>query len=566
VSISLFLAGITIWSVWTARSEVPWRDQWIFLDDARRIMAHDWGRLWYCYWGHRPVVARLVTLLDVRFFRGLNTPVIALILVLQGLHAGLLTWISWRLFGRASKAVFLIAAGLIVQLSFTSLQLENLIWAAQSGYILVWTSATIAFLTLALCAGTVKMRGIVLGAAVISGATSMLSSPNGVFVWPILIWQAWILGLSIRIRGLLTLLGVVAIGAYFWGYQPGPEMGMGALPALLHPERSIPVLGMLIAGTLTSVSVRAAMVVGCIGLVLGLHILVKSLRNRPPALLTVYGALAAFALLTFASVVAARISPEFIDSRVNQHLLVIPSRYYTALSFLWASLAGISIWLAMKDGRAWRQLAATSSMVAVVTVGTVFWQIGEASNWRGYYRDLDVAASALIMHVNDPANPALSQIYPDVSVRTDVSAWLEARKLALFSQKRARLVGRRVAAGDVQSAECRGEVQAAVPVLPGVLRITGWALDIRTGRPPRDLVVVDRHGLVVGVARSGLRRPDLKRKPGAASLDTVGWQGYARSLGEPVIEVFGVIGDTGLYCRVGQPVTLSMITNAGPPH
>jgi hypothetical protein len=205
-------------------------------------------------------------------------------------------------------------------------------------------------------------------------------------------------------------------------------------------------------------------------------------------------------------------------------------------------------------------------MVAVVTVGTVFWQIGEASNWRGYYRDLDVAASALIMHVNDPANPALSQIYPDVSVRTDVSAWLEARKLALFSQKRARLVGRRVAAGDVQSAECRGEVQAAVPVLPGVLRITGWALDIRTGRPPRDLVVVDRHGLVVGVARSGLRRPDLKRKPGAASLDTVGWQGYARSLGEPVIEVFGVIGDTGLYCRVGQPVTLSMITNAGPPH
>ena len=38
---TVYLNGITFWSVWSARSEVPWRDQWSYFDDAKAIRAED---------------------------------------------------------------------------------------------------------------------------------------------------------------------------------------------------------------------------------------------------------------------------------------------------------------------------------------------------------------------------------------------------------------------------------------------------------------------------------------------------------------------------------------------
>lgn len=554
-ALALYLTAVTLWTVWTARSEVPWRDQWTYLDDAREILAHNWSRLWYSYWGHRVVISRLAAVADVRFFDGLSSPILALELAIQAAHAALLVWIAWRLFYGLSRPVFLILAAVIVQLCFSSLQMENFIWAADPGYLLVWTTATAGFLLLAMYAEAARRRHALLAACFLCGVTSTLSCPNGVFLWPVLLLQAWSLRLNIRVRGLLALIGALTIGIYFRGYDPGPALGMGVKRAILHPEQSIPIVGMLAAATLTSVSVRAATIAGSVALVFAAYILLKVWRYRPPALLTVYGALSVFALLTLAGMMTSRISPEFVAERVRLHLLVFPSRYYTTVFFFWAAIAGISLWMAIKNRREWPQLAGAGSMVAILTVGTLFWQIGEAANWRGYYRELDVAGSALIMHVNDPANPALAQIYPDPGLRNRVSAWLEQGKLAVFSQSRARLPGQRIAAAGVENDRCRGAAQTAARVSDGLFRITGWAVDSHTGRPPRDLVFANRLGIVVGVARSGLRRPDLAGTIGEASPATIGWQGYARAHAD-VLDVYGVLDRSAHYCRVGPPITL----------
>jgi len=455
----------------------------------------------------------------------------------QAVHAALLIWIGWQLFARRSQPVFVIFAALIIQLCFSSLQMENFIWAADPGYLLVWTTATASFLLLAISAG----RAELIAGCVFLGIVSTLSCPNGIFVWPVLVLQAWILRLSMRVRVLLAACGALIIAAYFWHYDPGPDLGMGAGRALLHPWQSIPIVGMLAAATLTSVSVRCAMSVGCIVLVAVVYILIKVWRYHPPALLSAYGALAVFALLTLAGMMTSRISPEFIAERVRLHLLVFPSRYYTTVFFFWAGLGGVSLWMAMKNSREWPQLVAAGSMVAVVALGTLFWQIGEAANWRGYYREIDVAGSALIMHVDDPANSALAQIYPDAGLRDRISAWLEQRRMALFSQRRATLVGQSV--GNIEDEHCAGRGETAVRVDDGVYRITGWAAN-----SPRDLVFADGSSRIVGVARTGLRRPDLAR-------GDVGWQGYART---PLagVEVYGVLDDSGHYCRVGQPIAL----------
>ena len=202
----------------------------------------------------------------------------------------------------------------------------------------------------------------------------------------------------------------------------------------------------------------------------------------------------------------------------------------------------------MKNRREWPQLAVLAAIAATLTLGTAWWQIGEAANWRGYYRELDVAGSAVIMQVDDPANSALAEVYPEPGLRLRVSAWLEKEHLGLFAERRGSLLGRRVSAAEIEDGRCRGEAQSVTRVTEGLFRIAGWAVDARTGEPPRDLVFTDHLGQIIGIARSGLRRPDLKGNIDAVPFDTVGWEGYAR--GSKQVGVYGALDGDGHYCRV----------------
>jgi hypothetical protein len=545
------LAAVNVFSVWTARTEVPWRDQWTYLEDAKQILAHDWPRLWYCYWGGRYVSVRAITVATVNLFSKLNMPVIASMLAGQTAYVALLVYIAWRLAGSFSKPVFLIAAALMIQFGFSSLQLENFMWAGQVGYVLGWACATAAFYFLAAFAEAGGKKAWALAACIGAGIVSTASTPAGLFVWPTLILQSWILRLSQRTRVLLIATCVLITVVYFRGYEGGPPLGMGLLNAVRKPWQSIPIVGMLIAAPLTAVSDRLAELVGCVTLVVTLVTLLRAMRGQPPAMVTVPTVQALFALLSFGSVVASRISPEFIAQREALHLVVIPSRYYTFVFFFWAGIVLVSIWLAINSRRQWPQLASLGTLALVFTFGTSIWQIGEAANWRGYYRELDVGGSALIMHVDDPSNRYLAEIYPDAVLRSRMSTWLEERGKAIFSERRAHLIGERVKdiAGD--EGRCQGEIQSVVPLAGGVIRLAGWIVDTKTGAPPRDIVFADPSGAIVGIARSGLRRPDLQGKAGAAPLETTGWQGYARIEGKNSITAYGVLNDSDAFCRAG---------------
>jgi hypothetical protein len=562
---TLYLNGITVWSVWTARSEVPWRDQWTYLEDAKSILGGAWPRLWYSYWGNRLVMTRLITLLDVRLFSGLNTPILVLSLAIQTAHAAMLAYVAWRLFARMSKAVFLAVASLAFHLCLSALQLENLMWAGQVGFVLVSASASAAFLLLALYSlqpaesGPLK-KGVLLGGSMLSALVSTLSSANGALVWPLLVAQAGLVGAGRRARLLLACTGGLAIAAYFWGYKAGPPVGMGAGRAMLHPEQSIPLLGALLVGPLSVVSLRLGMVIGCAALLAALYALFEAFRpkRRPPALLSVYGAVVVFSLLSLAAVVSGRITPEFAASRVREHLLVFPSRYFSTPFFLWSCLLGISMWLVARNRRQWPQLAVLGSVTLLLSIGTACWQSGEAANWRAFYRELDVAATALLMDVQDPGNQALAQIYPEVSLRSRVRAWLEADRLSIFQERRAYLAGARFAAvaGVPREGRCQGSARAVVRVSEGSFRVTGWVVDSVAARPPRDLVFADRSGIIAGIARSGLRRPDLEGRIDRRFLDDAGWQGYLRTTSAGPIAVYGLLAGSSGSCFVTEVAEL----------
>ncbi len=534
-TIALYLSGLTIWSVWTSRSEVPWRDQWIWLQDARDISAHHWHSLWYPYWGHRPVIARVMALAGVRFFSGLNTPMVALILFLQAAHTVLLIWIAWRLFSGVSRPLVLLIAALIVDLNFSALQMENFIWAGQQGYILVWLSSTLAFLLLAVSIQRNRRRAVLLTGCILLAVVSTLSSPGGLSVWPVLVIQAFVLRLSSRIKAILTGAGIAATAIYLHSYDKGPPMGMGFLPAILHPYKSIPVVGMILAGSVTPASIRLAMFLGCITLATGLYAIARVLRYKPPPLVTVAAALALFALLNIAGIVTSRISPNMAESRIQLHQLIIPSRYYTFIAFFWDGLILTSAWLLIRNKREWPQLAVIGAMCLVMTLGSAGWQIGEAANWRGYFREEDIAGAAVIMHVHDDASKSLNEVYGDSCLRFRISDWLKEKHLALFTEHRARLPGRRIKESEIAHEGCPGTEQFATRLKDNVYRVTGWA------GQTKDLAFADESHTVIGIARTGLRRPDLKGKlDPSIDLDFAGWQGYLRGMPHQKVTLYSV--------------------------
>jgi hypothetical protein len=563
-----YLNWITLWTVWTAKSEVPLRDQWPFLDDARAILAgHDvFSRLWACYWGHRPVVARLITLADVQWFSGGNAPLIALNLIFQTGHAVLLAYAAWMLFRRVSWPVFLLTAALVFHLSLSALQMENLIWGAQVGYVLVAGSATAAFLLLAIYAGrpgrasAPKTRGLkecmLLGGCIVAAFISTLSRPDGLLTWPVLVVQASVLRLRAGVRILFTLAGCLAIGAYFWKYEAGAPLGMGVGGAILHPFQSLPIVAMLVVEPISVVSARAGAWLGGVALIFAVYALVKVFRARPrpPAILSVFGAVALFSLATISTLVMGRISPEFIASRGNFPLF--PSRYSTTAFFFWAGMLGISAWLVLQDRRTWPQFAVLGSMILTLTFGTALWQIGEAKNWRAYITELDVASTSLMLGLRDADLPdadrtMLEGIYPDVPLRSEVLSWLQRNSLSFFRERRARFMASSIPPEALTAGRCEGSVETPVLLKNGWLRVTGWIWDRPEKRPPRDLVFVNTSGIVIGLARSGLRRPDLLGKVASQYLDEAGWNGYTTDPGGGPIEVYGVLGEAERYCRIG---------------
>jgi hypothetical protein len=560
-AVTLYLNWITIWTVWSSKSEVPWRDQWVYLDDVKSILAGSIfsTSLWYPYWGHRLVITRLITLLDVRFFSGFNTPILAFGLIVQTAHAALLSFVAWWLFRGLPWWIFVLTAALIFHLSLSSLQMENLIFAGQIGYIVVGAAASAAFLLLSLystehacgCGGVLR-RCFLIAACILSALISTLSRPDGGFVLPVLFVQASLLRVNLKVRILFALTGCFVLSLYFWRYDAGPSLGMGVWGALTHPQQSLPLFAMLLLGPLSVLSRPIGTWLGCTSLVFVVYWLYKISRTRPelPPMLTVYTSVALYSLISIWGLVTSRVSPEFVASR--EHFLLLPSRYFTLPFLFWASMWVLSVWLINEDRRTWPQFLVLGAVTLLLTFGTAFWQVGEAKNWHAYYKELDVAATALILDVHDGDNAVLERIYPDGTLRQQIRDWLQRDELSVFHEQRAHLMGLQISQPPIQVEEgrCQGAWESSVAAAGNAHRVSGWVWDVRKKKPPSDLVFIDASGKAVGIARSGLRRPDLKGKVAAAYLDDNGWQGYVTVPNTGAVEVYGVLPEKGHYCHV----------------
>jgi len=528
----------TLAQVVRARTSVPWADQWVVVQDLMR-RAHGeplWPILWSPYWGHRLVIPRLLFLGDARWlsFGSLTW----LTMLVQGFHIALLIVLAWLLLGRKSRALFMLATVVVLNLMLSPFQMENFVWGMQTMFPLVFAAATGAFLCL-------SNRFLLL--AIVLGIISSFTMPNGILVWPILVVQSIYLRRNWKVGMTLAGIGTFVIASYLWHYTRPLEMGMGVGGMLRHPFDAIRLVG-LILGSLFRVTAPVDAGIGLIAMVATGWALVRALsRVCERTWFSSLFALQIFLFLSSLSLVAGRLTPSCLNVASGDPL---PGRYFTLICLCWVSI--VLLVLSTFPEPAW----VVSVLFVCLMFASMKRQLVEAGDWADFFRAADAVGSALLMDV--PDEQLLSVLWPPKTQRGELTLFLRQRGLAMFHESRANWLGRRISDIFPIRGQCDGAIEKTVDLDGSSWRVTGWAWDTNASKPPDDILFTDSTGQVIGLARSGLRHGyipgffvELQQPPVLHSrFSHSEWLGYVKKRAGTEGGLYGVFRSEGTVCTI----------------
>jgi hypothetical protein len=545
-----------------ARTRVPWVDEWAMM---REFILYKHGSpllpiLWSSYWGHRLVIPRLIFFANLQWASGASLT--WLTFAIQSIHVGLLCALSWVLVGGRSRTLFALSVTLIVKLMFSPLQMENFVWSIQFMFPLVFAASSAAFLCLALSRdGRDNGRHSFLLMCVAAAAVASYTMPNGLLVWPVLVAQAIYLRMKRRLTIALALLGAVIFASYCWHYRISP-LGMGLFGMIRHPVDAVMLVGLLLGGALDSISLRLGIAVTVLALAGAVYMLASALSGRPSrrSWLSALAAIIVFLFLSAASVVAGRLTPQWLADNT-----AVPSRYYTVVDAFWASLAILVLSILSHKPRS--MMLAGFYSVLYLCLMFLHPRVQESAyeDWSDFFRGVDALGAALI--VDAPDEKLLSVLWPVKSERDDTVAFLRQRHLSFLAEPRAAWQGRHVSelfppAGPDR---CIGSIERTLPLddsaVEGSWRVEGWAWDTSANRGLDYLLIAEPAGLVVGIARGGFRHryfPGFFMDTPAAPVyhsrfPASEWLGYARQPVKSPWTVYGLLPRLDRICMIVKP-------------
>ena len=529
-----------------------WRDQWQFLGELQSVYeGKNWaGVLWSPYWGHRPVIPRLLFYLDARFFSFRNTPLLCVSWACLLAQIALIAVVNRAIFGRFASWRFAAALIVTLNLCLSSFQLENLIWALQVQYTLVIFCAVVSFVLFALSIRAKAANGLLL-ASCISALAGSLTMAQGLAIWPVLGLQAWVCRSSRRVQLGLLAIFFVAVGIYAVGYQT-PDTGMGLRGELSRPLRALEIGLMVLGGPISNESLPWGMAAGAAGLLGLIGFVIAVHRDGDAVWPSVHLAIVLFAVATAFLTVGGRISPEFLKQRVSLGGEILPSRYLTFAFVFWTSMFTVSLWALgtarSAPLRALALLAAAAPCYFVIAYAHMQPIVADA--WADAMHSFDATGTSFLVGAPDWERQKLLWGY-----RSQLEDWVEfarAHRLANFSEERFAWLSRSLTdqfqvTGD---SRCEGKLESAEQLSETTWRVNGWAWNRDSGKPPADLVLVDDDGRICGLARSGLPHHDTGGHSGEVVIYRAGWLGYMRCSDPAKIKTYAVLGEGRTVCPI----------------
>jgi hypothetical protein len=551
LAVTLYFNFQTAVTVFHSQTNVLWRDQWWFLGELQSVYeGKNWLQvLWAPYWGHRPLLVRLLFYMDARLFAFRSGPLLGLtwtclvgeILLLTGANRLLFnSWFSWQ-FGAALIV--------LLNLCLSPFQMENLIWALQVQYSLVFFCATLSFVSFSLSEAS-EYRTLLVGVSCFSALAGSLTMAHGLFIWPALAVQAYLCKRNWKLWvGLLIAFALLA-GIYSLGYQM-PETGMGLIGQLRKPLQALEISLMVVAGSISNRSLAWGLTAAALGVVsLGIFF-IRLKRSEQPAWPSVYMAIALFAWATASLTAAGRISPKLLKLLVAGRHELLPSRYQTFGYIFWISLFTLALWFIKNTPALPRRLLAVPALAIplFVVVADGREQAICTTAWGDAMHSVDATGVSLLLDAPDWERQQI--LWSD---RSQLLHWVEfarAQRLANFSEENfARLHSVLTDKFQIVNADrCEGKLESSEPLADSRWKVTGWAWDRSAGTPPRDLVLVDASGRISGLARSGVPHHDVQGHSEKVVIFRAGWLGYYQSDRAPQ-KVFAVLKDARSACAL----------------
>jgi len=505
-ALTLLIIARNVWYLSRSYTNVPYADQLVLIQEVGRKWSGQlpWNYLWSPYWGQRPLLPRLATLLSVSYFHAAMLPFNLSSLAAQCAMAALVVSLIRRLFWGRSW-LFWVSAIAAVHLLFSSLHIEVLIESIGIQFTWGYASAVGAIAVLGMGRGRFELR---FWMALLLAAASSACLAIGLLVWPILIVEAWIM--KARLRHFLVLAGIAGSIAtvYAIGYWR-PDMGMGLSGMARHPIQALRILAMVLGGPISDRSRLLGTLAGAVGLVAGAAAIagLRRARSLDPAAMLLR-LLIGFFIGSAAALAAGRISPEWL---AVYNGAILPSRYLLPTLAFWAVLLPVALGSGRIPG------IAVCAIVAALTFGQWDWEWRFSREWAAISERYDVLASGFLVDVSDPE--WMSAILVTDEVRNQSVDFMRTHRLSVFAEPRADWVGRPLPPASV--AGCEVSLQPPVRLGRG-FRVTGaLTVDPAWRRRRLDVVMADATSTVVGLART---------IPIFSEYDpTVGFIGYART-------------------------------------
>jgi hypothetical protein len=501
-ALTLGLIGRMLYYFTESVTNVPDGDSWTLLSQLETARhTHDWlTYLLSPYWGQRIYVPRVVFLLLTNGCHLRTLPFLLISICAQAAILVILFHLAFRLFGRDIVRRWLCVL-LITHLLLSPLLLE--MFLEDIGIQLtIGSAAAIAAIVIFKSAGSLGDRQRFWAAVLLAGiASGCLVS--GLLVWPLLLVKALRMHSSVRRSILLCVISATVIVCYGIDYTR-PAMGMGLLGILRHPVQALWVTTLVLGGPLTLYSRPVGVIAGSVGLLCAVIVLAPCMRSRCRMAETLSLSLVLLYFTgTALGITAGRISPEWIAKRGD--LPILPSRYFAPAFLFWASLLPLAIAYRRERHLRYSLHVIAVSVIVALTFGTYKWQLWMPKAWAMRSQMFDAIASGFFMPVNDPDR--MNQLYPNEQLRPAVASFMKKNDLAMFSESRARWIGKHVRS--VVSGSIRNDCSAAVTRIGSIRResaavaVDGWLiLDDHAGDRARDVFFLDEREIIVGLART----------------------------------------------------------------
>ena len=553
VTIAIWIVSTTVLVIRAGYSPLPFWDEW---DRWRRYLSHHYGPAGFFlqHNEHRLAVPGVLFAIDHLLFAGRDLFLLACTFCLQGLLGVMLWRLSWRA-RRQDRAGVVVLGCAIVSCLYSAQQYFNFIGGFQVQFPLLYCAAVAALF--ALWKGREAQQrlepgGLWLAASMGLAVAGTYSMANGILIWPVLLLTALWSGMR-RSSGAIAVAGALVGMAYFHGWHRVNEPS--------HPFASLAAAGRVATFWLVHLGSPAV----------------------PLASLSGNGTFAMACAAIFGGLLLLALAAEFIslwlfrDRHNGAQAVVIHMGVFLAASSL-VMAVGRSGMMALSEAATSRYLTPAYIFLLCVLIaawplgrrlspGILYWatcaallagiaihQMSALRTVRDREANFHLGEVAVVNGVVDPA--AWIQVYHTAQLALPAVDYLREHRLAIFAEEWTHWPGialNRRFSIDRNPNACQGgfeETMAVPSPLKGGWRVSGWAWDVKEGRPPQYVILGDDAGQVAGVALTGFpEEPELAAL--SAKHTASPWTGYVS--GEPrTVTAYVLESDQRSLCAIGS--------------